>query len=634
MALTAAGLFMITASQASPPPSLFEQLRHARYDSDRVMTYYTISRNYWNSNADSALLMGEKGLTLAEKAQFPKGIALCNLTMGVAYGIQALYPEALDCHLKALRISEQLGMEGLTGNNCTNIGIVYMNMKDYTGALAYFRRALAIAFHFPAKEGVAYGFINLGEAFAGAGQLDSAISYSRQALRIGDQIQDSTALSASLNDLGDYYLRQGHPYQALACLQRALRIAIDNRDNDATASAHNSMARAWHDLGQYGRSIQYADTALREARAIHASEYIRTAYHTLYMDYMDLKSFEKALAHRNREIALSDSLYTLEKERQIKGLQATYELEKQQHQLDLVNKDRLLQEQQLLRTRIYHWILIGAITIMAFWALFLIRSNLRRKQMNQRLAELNAVKNKLLSIIGHDLRSPIATLKGLVDLMGQSALSPEQIQYFSAQMSDNLRGTAHLLDNLLFWAKSQMEGMQVNAAVFDIRPVIEQNVRLMQRRAAEKKITLQMDIDDASGPMMASADEVMTDTVIRNLTENALKFSSAGDTVTITASRKTAHDTTSGTTREQHHEREHLSITVRDTGQGISPEYQEKIFRSITHTTTGTSREKGSGLGLSLCKELVEKNGGKIGFVSEPGKGTAFTFTLPVPSSS
>jgi two-component system sensor histidine kinase/response regulator len=612
-----AGLLMITTCQASPPASLFDQLSHARHDTDRVMTYYTISRNYWNSNADSALLMGEKGLALAEKAQFTKGIALSYLTMGVAYGIQALYPEALDCHLKALRISEQLGMEGLTGNNCTNIGIVYMNIKDYTRALSYFRRALAIAGHFPAKEGVAYGFINLGEAFAAAGQLDSAIICSRQALRIGDEIHDSTTLSASLNDLGDYYLRNGQPHLALPCLQRALRIATDTRDNDATASAHNSMARALHDLDQYGQSIQYADMALREARTIHASEYIRTAYHTLYTDYQGLKDFDKALSYRNREISLNDSLYTLEKERQIKGIQATYELEKQQHQLDLISKDRLLKEQQLLRSRIYHWLLIVGITLMAFWTVYLIRSNIRRKEMNKRLQELNAVKNKLLSIIGHDLRSPIATLKGLVDLMRQSVLSPEQIQYFSKQMSDNLEGTSYLLDNLLFWAKSQMEGMQANPTPFNIRPVIEQNSRLMQRRATEKKITLHTDIDDASGQLIVRADEIMIDLVIRNLTENALKFSRAGDIVTITATRGQAA----------------ISITVRDTGQGIPPEDQQKIFRSITYTTTGTSREKGSGLGLSLCKELLEKNGGRIDFVSQPGKGTAFTFTLPSPAS-
>jgi signal transduction histidine kinase len=125
--------------------------------------------------------------------------------------------------------------------------------------------------------------------------------------------------------------------------------------------------------------------------------------------------------------------------------------------------------------------------------------------------------------------------------------------------------------------------------------------------------------------MMAFADAAMTDMVIRNLTENALKFSRAGDTVTITAARKTAPGTQRG--------HEQLSITVSDTGQGIPPENQQKIFSSISYTTTGTSREKGSGLGLSLCKELVEKNGGHISFVSEPGKGTAFTFTLPVPSS-
>jgi two-component system sensor histidine kinase/response regulator len=632
------GLLTTPAARSQGPADLFEKLRSARADSDRVMIYYSISHLYWDKNADSALLMGQKALDIATKARFTKGMALSYLTMGVAYGTKALYPEALDCHLKALRLSEQLGLEGLTGNNYSNIGIVYSAMKDYANALDYFHRALAIARHFPAKEGIAYGFINLGETFAQDNQLDSAIAYSKAALAIGEEIHDTTALSASLNDLGDYYTRNGHPREALTYLQRALRIVTNAHDDNGVASVHISMAGAFSALHQYSPSIQLATTALQEARKAHTSEYIKAAYHLLYAGDSALKDFEKALNYRNREIALNDSLYTLEKEKQIRGMQGTYELEKKQHQIDLINKDRLLQEEELAKTRTRYYLLTTGIVLLGLWAFFLAWINTRRKHLNRllesrnkeienqnkQLEDLNAVKNKLLSIIGHDLRSPIGTLQGFVDLLRQSALSPEQIHHFSEKMGESLESTSRLLDNLLFWAKSQMEGIQVNAHPFDILPIIAQNRRLVQDRAAEKKITLSIggekvaspDGKEPATPILVYADEVMVDMVIRNLVENALKFSRAGDTVTITA--------TAG--------KDNVALTVRDTGQGIPMENQDKIFRSITYTTTGTSREKGSGLGLSLCRELVEKNGGEIRFVSEPGKGTAFTFTLPAPA--
>ncbi|HLZ89117.1 MAG TPA: tetratricopeptide repeat-containing sensor histidine kinase, partial [Puia sp.] len=510
------------------------------------------------------------------------------------------------------------------------IGIVYMDMKDYPRAVDYLRRALNIARHFPDKSGIAIGYINLSEAFAANNQLDTAIAYSKAALVIAETINDTISLSASLDDLGEYSTRNGHPREGLAWLQRALLVSQNAHDDNGVASVHLSMAAAWSALQEYRQSIALAGTGLQEARKLHANEYSKTAYHELYTAYAGLKEFDKALDYRNREIALNDSIYNLEKEKQVRGLQVTYELEKKQHQLDLSNRDRLLQQEEMSRDRIRHYVLAAGIVLLTLWAILLIRSNTRRKQLNRllesrnkeiekknhQLEDLNAVKNKLLSIIGHDLRSPVATLRGFVDLLRQSALTPDQIHYFSQKMGESLESTSRLLENLLFWAKSQMEGMEVNAKPFDILPVIEQNGRLVRDRATEKKINLVIGgPDKPTSPLMVFADEVMVDMVIRNLVENALKFSRADDTVAITA-------TAAGN---------RVAITIRDTGQGIPLENQEKIFRTITYTTTGTSREKGSGLGLSLCKELVEKNGGKIGFASEPGNGTAFTFTLPIP---
>ena len=602
----------------------FQTLQTTRQDTDRVNAYYTISRYYWDIDADSALLMGEKALDIATRAGYKKGMALGHLTLGVAYGMQGLYPEALDNDLKALRLSEALGMEGLTGNNYSNIGIVYTDMKDYPRAIDYFRRALAISRHFPEKAGVAYGYINLGETFSAAGQLDSAIWYSKAALAIGEEIHDTTALSAALENLGDYTARNGHPREALPYLQRALLIAQDVHDENTVAAVHISMADAFADLQKYRQSIPLADQALREAIKLHSDLYKKNAYHTLYRDYASLKMPDKALNARNQEIAINDSIYNIDKEKRLHGLQATYELERKQHQLDLANNDRLLKAEALARDRIQLYALAAALVLLVLWAIWLIMSNRRRRQMNRllkhrnqeivqkniELQDLNAVKNKLLAILGHDLRSPLTTLKGFVDLLKLSALRPDQIKTFSQQMGESLESTSRLLDNLLFWTKSQMEGMDPNAKVFDILPLLEQNAQLIKPRSEEKKITVSV----AGTPsLFVYADEIMIDIVVRNLVDNALKFSRPGDTISVDAA---------GTEKE-------VTVTVKDTGHGIAIESQHKIFKGITYTTNGTSKEKGSGLGLTLCKELVEKNGGTIYFDSEPGKGSTFRFTLP-----
>ena len=156
-----------------------------------------------------------------------------------------------------------------------------------------------------------------------------------------------------------------------------------------------------------------------------------------------------------------------------------------------------------------------------------------------------------------------------------------------------------------------MDGLKVDARPFDLVPVLEQNRRLALSRAQKKKITVLTEGMDK--PVMAYADEVMIDMVIRNLVDNAIKFSREGDTISLSV----------GSTPDG------VLVTISDTGLGIPLEDQHRIFTSISYTTTGTSREKGSGLGLSLCKEMIDKNGGKIWFDSKPGKGTSFTFTLP-----
>jgi len=620
---------ILSTAQSFDVHRLLVKLQSAQPDTDRANTCYAISRYYWNKDPDSVLLMGAQALAIAEKAHYEKGMALAYLTEGVAYGSKGQYPEALQCNLQALRISEKLHMEGLTGNNYGNIGNVYASMKDYPRALEYYHLALQIAERDKAdtfRTGVAAMLINMGDVLKKDNKFDSALDYNERARRLAEQAHDSMNLSIVLLNMGDDYLNLHQSGKALSCLTQALHISEKVGDEEGIAWAYNSLAQVCYQSGGYDASIRHAGMSLQKAQQLHIPEILKESCHTLYTAYKALKRSDLALYYRNREIALNDSLYTLEKEKQVKGLQSGYELEKKQHQIDLLNKDGIIREKELARERVKRSLYISLAILLGAGCFFLYRSNAQKHRLNRmlqsrneeirkknkQLEEINHVKNKLLSIIGHDLRSPIATLQGFVDLLQQSALSQEQILHFSGKMSESLVGTSQLLNNLLHWAKSQMEGMQVNARDIDLRTIIVENTRLAQGRAEKKGIVLLA--DEEASPLMAYADEVMVDLVIRNLVENAIKFCGPADTV-----RLSAHASDAG-----------VAVTVSDTGQGIAAADHDKIFnRSVSYTTAGTAREKGSGLGLFLCRELVEKNGGRIWFESEPGKGTSFTFTLP-----
>jgi two-component system sensor histidine kinase/response regulator len=607
-------------------PVLLGKLQISQNDTEKVNACYAISRFYWNQNADSVLLMGKKGLQLATAVKFEKGMALCNLTIGVGYGMKGMYPQSLDHHLRALQLSEKLGMRGLIGNDYTNIAIIYSNMRDYKNALAYYRRALQIAREFPNDNGVAAAYLNIGDVYTRELELDSAITYTLQALDLSEKAHDSLIQSISLSNLGDIYNKKLQPLKALVYLERSLQISNDIHDPDGVAYTNGSLAETYRLLGSPPKSIIYAQNSLKAARAIHAVETIKTSYHILYADYLAVREYSRALDYRNLEVALNDSIYTLEKEKQIKSLQSDYELQEKQHQVDLLQNKSLRQVTALQKERIRLYFIVGCTALLIVWAFFLTRSNQQRKRINRllsdhnieivqrngELAALNEMKTKLFSIIGHDLRSPVATLIGFVDLLKNHSLSPDQIRHFGALMGESLLDTASLLDNLLFWAKSQMNGLQVQGQAFDIVPVLKQNAQLIASRALKKKILLSLEAPQE--PVLAFADQAMVDLVIRNLLDNALKFSGEGDTVRLSAIIIP----------------EGVTISISDTGKGIPAGDQSRIFNDVSFTTAGTSQEKGSGLGLSLCKEMIEKNKGRIWFESTVDVGTTFTFLLPL----
>ena len=612
--------------QSQGLPALLNRLQTSQNDTEKVNTYYSISRFYWNQNADSVLLVAQKGLQLATAVQFEKGMALCNLSIGVGYGMKGMYPQSLDHHLQALQLSKKLGMRGLIGNDYTNIAIIYSNMQDYPNALDYFHRALQIAREFPHDNGVATAYLNIGDVFTRAMQLDSAISYTLRSLDLSEMAHDTMIQSISLSNLGDIYNKKMQPLQALSPLEHSLQLSKDIHDEEGVANTYGSLAETYRLLGSFQKSIAYARNSLKAARAIHAVETIKTSYHILYADYLAAGDYPAALTYRNMEVSLNDSMYTLEKEKQMRLLRSDYELQEKQHQVDLLQNERLKQITEIQQERIRLYIIVGCTALLIIWAFFLSRSNRHRKRINrllsdhndqmvrqnQELAALNELKTKLFSIIGHDLRSPVATLIGFVDLLKNQTLSPDQIRHFGALMGESLLDTASLLDNLLFWAKSQMNGLQVRAGKFDLVAVLKQNAQLIASRALKKKILLSL--DTPAEPLTVFADQAMVDLVIRNLLDNALKFSGEGDTVRLSTVIAP----------------EGIEVNISDTGKGIPDPHQSKIFNTVSFTTPGTSLEKGSGLGLSLCKEMIEKNNGRIWFKSAAGIGTTFTFLLPV----
>lgn len=242
----------------------------------------------------------------------------------------------------------------------------------------------------------------------------------------------------------------------------------------------------------------------------------------------------------------------------------------------------------------------------------LLQQKAQLELSNDKLMTLNNTKEKLFSIIAHDLRSPIGSLKSALMLFNSNIISKEDFNKLGVDLGLQVDALHNNLDNLLHWSHSQLSGIKVAPETFALQPVILQTLSLLSGNLHQKQLTITQHVNDK---LLVYADVNHVTLILRNLIANAIKFSHSGDVIEL-------HANVIGKDR--------ITITVTDYGVGMSPEKTMSLFSPIaTQSVSGTKNEKGTGLGLSLCKEFAEKNGGTIAATSQLGKGSSFTVTLP-----
>jgi signal transduction histidine kinase len=234
-------------------------------------------------------------------------------------------------------------------------------------------------------------------------------------------------------------------------------------------------------------------------------------------------------------------------------------------------------------------------------------------QRTEELREANAAKDKFFSIIAHDLKSPFNALLGLSDAMLENweIFENEDKLEFVQDIHNTSKNTYALLQNLLEWSRSQIGSLQINPEVFNPVELVNENIMVLKQHADTKQISITNKINNE---VLCQADKNMISTVFRNLISNAIKFTNPQGNITIT-----------GCTKNEYHE-----FSVTDNGIGMNEKTKDDLFKLNSKTQrAGTSEESGTGLGLLLCKEFVEKNGGEIAVTSKENEGSTFSFTLP-----
>jgi len=588
-------------------------------------------------NADSAFFYSRKALDESRRNGYKKGEAESLRMMGNTYEMIGNYQQMLSCYDQSRAIARAIGNTTLIDRVNVNIALFYNQVGQYDEAL---KDMDSIVLSYNGKGDSteqAYMFSYLSGVTLRRSQYGQALGYARHALEIATALHDSLAMADFNNEVGHVLVDSGVYQEASTRFLRSLAYYQRNDDRLGVASTANFLAHNSLLLKDQTAALRYADQAMTLAAALHRVKEMKDASQVLAAIYEVKGDYHRALYYDRLYKRYADSLFNEQTRKQTQVYAARAEYERKEDSISLVETKRAAIQHDNDRNHTLQIIIaLLLIIFLTVVALVLMKEKRTSKRTNQMLCEKNreielqkeamehqAVqlllnnqeKDKLFSIIAHDLRGPLNSLKGLMDFLKENRLSESEARSMISELQRNVDYSSELVGNLLFWASSQLDGITAAPVKLCIAQLVNDTLYLFSKQAGEKNITLKNEVDPA---LKAFADKDMVMVIIRNLISNAIKFCRSGDHITITGSAKGAF----------------IEICVADTGIGIKEEVLTRIRRKESVTTYGTAKEKGTGLGMLLCREFTEANKGSFRIDSVWEKGSCFYFTIPASDSS
>lgn len=622
--------------------------RKMRYKLGQLKAFNVLGTSYEaSSDYKAALQYFTAVLNLARQTGDTLSVGDALYSIGQVYNTQVDPQHALVFFFQALRIKEKQQDSIGIARIVNAIGTVYDDLEKSDIALGYYQKALKIskAIHF--LGGIAAAHNNMGMVYTVRGEYDKALQYHLESLRMSEESKDRLGVSNSYNNIGDIYLYQINYPKAISYYQKSLAIDLQRQDSVGIAINYNSIAASYFHLKNYRLALEYYKKAVFIAKKLSINLTLKDAYLGLSNTYEALNNYQQAHYFHKLYTDVKDAMLNEQSATHIAEMEARYRTEAKEKEIVLLKRDREIQEIKENRQEIALYFLMSTLAMLIIVALLVYSRYLIKKRVNQQLETqnqrinfqnqslhdinsklvnsetnlraLNATKDRFFSIISHDLRAPLNTMTGFLQVLltHGGSFTKEELKGFALKMDKSVKNLVDMLENLLHWSRSQTGNIEFRPQATELAKCIQHTVDVFGETADSKRISIQLDIDSQ---IQVYADHNMLSLIIRNMLFNAIKFTREGGTILLTATYST---------------KEMLEVSVADTGIGISPKDIDKLFRVDTyHTTRGTSNEQGTGLGLLLCDEFVKRHGGQIWVESEINKGTIFYFTLPIAQES
>ncbi|MBW4890051.1 tetratricopeptide repeat-containing sensor histidine kinase [Mucilaginibacter sp. HMF5004] len=615
-------------------------------DYDKLIAFY---RYY---KPDSAIYFSNKAILLAKKNRDDIGLAKILNQVGIINDNLGKTDESRENYLEARKLYTQTGFKSGIATEDVRLGVVEMRKGNYDKAMGYFLESLKVSESINNAHGKMEAYLTIGECYLAEKKFDLAL----QNLKISEELDKTIPFSNfSLNlyiDFGILYTARQDYDQAISYLQKGIRKSDIPQYQGLNITLTTYLAAVYAKQGYKDRSLVLLKSALVKARAINnyirelqtltsiadtygkgdpvsALVYLKQANELIkargsersQIDILgrmaDMYHIQKnesaAYAIKEQQYAIADKYYYQKMAKQINSLQSAYDLNQSQANVQALKFEN---SRSLLVQRIVLVIAAGAFILLFVMVLFYFRTrklNALLNKANTELVESNTVKDKLFSVLAHDLRSPFASIISLLSLINDDILDAKERKEIINMAVLSSNASLDILNNLLKWGEMQIKGIRLTPVILLPYDIIERNIALLSASAELKSISI---INTVNKGCKVLTDADHFEFVIRNLLSNAIKFTSDGGTVSVAAQIVT--------------EKCEAIFSIQDTGVGIEPQRLQSIFSLGNVSTSGTNDEKGTSLGLVLCKEFIEANRGRIWAESVPGKGSTFMFALKI----
>lgn len=587
--------------------SLQSVLRNSKLsDAEKLSSYELLGIEFENSyQAAEAAEAYRHAVALCRKSD-NKGDKLSSLLY--QYAVMATYAGDYDNAISALdetlKQTEQYPNETLRARTLMQTGMVYFFQQKWDQALYFYQQALNAAEKLKNREGISIAYNNIANIYQKQQQPQQAFDFYNKALKIQRELADSASMCNCLMNIATNHLEQNQLKEAFEPLTEALDIAGKIGDNEIIALCYMHLGVLYSRTGEMDKVAsmlkQAEELSLETGYERVRQEVLKTASN-LSLEAGDYKS---AYEYLEKSQSLADTLMNRQMLEKTHEFEIRYKSKESESELALYKqKLKIVHQQQTFLAVILLLLTILVVT--------LVINRRRSRTKNKKLKELNETKDKLFSIISHDLKSPAIAQKVALDMMIQRAdkYDTETLMMLNA-FNNAAESQLSLLQNLLNWANMQTGKMTYNPMPFKFCESIIKSIELYAISAKNKGIQF---VSDISENCIVQADRQMINTVVRNLLNNAVKFSEPNGTIRVAVS---SHDG-------------YVRVSIANRGTGM-PQQQidDLLVDGKTTSKDGTHGEKGSGLGLIICKELLERNNSRLEIESRESK-TIFSFNLP-----